>query len=59
MRKRSIGQWLVLIGNLVLCIGLILNGFEVISLSVFRVFVLIGLVIFIAALIVIWKRSEF
>ena len=59
MRKRSIGQWLVLAGNLVICIDLLLNGFELISLTVFRAIILIAVVIDISALVVIWKKSEF
>lgn len=58
MRKRSAEQWLVLTGNLVLCTGLILNSFEVISKSVFRGFAIAGILVDTASLIVIWKRKE-
>ena len=59
MRKRSIGQWLVLAGNLVICVNLILNGFEIIPLTVFRIITAIAVIIDIVALILIWKKSEF
>ena len=59
MRKRSIGQWLVLLGSLVSCIGILLNAFEITSLTGFRVIVCIGIIIELIALIVIWKKSEF
>lgn len=59
MRKRSIGQWLALLGNLVMCIGLILNGFEIISHTGFRIIVLVGVIIDVIALFFIWKKSEF
>ena len=59
MRKRSIGQWLVLAGNLVICVNLILNGFEIIPLMVFRIITAIAVIIDIVALILIWKKSEF
>lgn len=59
MRKRSIGQWLVLVGNLVLCTGLILNAFETVSPAGFRIIVLAGVLIDLVALFFIWKRSEF
>lgn len=59
MRKRSVGQWLALLGNLVVSIGLLLNGFEIVSHTVFRIIVLIGVIIDIVALFFIWKKSEF
>lgn len=59
MKKRSIGQWLALAGNLVICIDLLLNGFELISRTTFRAIIIIAVVIDISALVVIWKKSEF
>ena len=59
MKKRSVGQWLALAGNLVMCVGLLLNGLELLPLNGFRVFIGIGLAIDLIALILIFKRSEF
>ena len=59
MRKRSIGQWLALLGNLVVCTGLILNGFELISQTGLRIIAVTGVVIDFAALFFIWKKKEF
>lgn len=58
MRKRSVGQWLALLGNLVVSIGLLLNGFEIVSHTVFLIIVLIGVIIDIVALFFM-KKSEF
>ena len=58
-RKISTGQLISLIGTLILCIGLALNAFEVVSVSVFRIIVLSGVAAQIIALIFILKRSEF
>lgn len=55
----SISQWLSLIGTLILCIGLLLNGFEIISGDHFRLIVLAGVIIHGAALAVIIKRNQF
>ena len=57
--KMSIGQWLSLIGTLILCIGLLFNGLEIISNDLFRFIVLIGVIIHAAALAVILKRKQF
>ena len=59
MRKRSVGQWLILAGNLVICINLILNAFELLSLMAFRIITAIAIIIDMVALIMIWKKSEF
>ena len=54
-----IGQWLSLIGTLILCIGLLLNGFEIISGDHFRLIVLAGVIVHGSALAVILKRKQF
>lgn len=59
MKKRSLGQWLALLGNLVICTGLLLHGFEIISKSGLRAFSLIGVVLDGIALFFILKKSEF
>ena len=58
-RKLSPGHLLSLIGTLVICTGLLCNGFEMISNAVFRLFVLAGVIIHGAALAVILKRNQF
>ena len=57
--KMSIGQWLSLIGTLILCIGLLFNGFEIISGDLFRLIVLAGIIIHGAALAIVLKRNQF
>lgn len=57
--KRSLGQFLSSIGTLVLCVGLICNGVEIISISVFRLIVLIGIIVHLMALGIILARKEF
>lgn len=57
--KRSLGQLLSSIGTLVLCVGLICNGVEIISISVFRLIVLIGIIVHLMALGIILARKEF
>ena len=59
MRKRSIGQWLALLGNLVICVGLLLNGFGLLPQHGLRWFAAAGVVIDAAAIFFIWKKSEF
>ena len=59
MKKRSVGQWMVLAGNLLISVNLLLNGFELISLTAFRALTVIAVIIDLSALAVIWKKSEF
>ena len=60
MKKRmSPGQTISLIGTLIICIGLLCNGFELISNAAFRLIVLAGVIIHAAALAVILKRNQF
>lgn len=59
MKKISIGRLISLIGILVLSIGLICNAFEIVSITAFRIIVLIGIIAEVVALIIILKRSEF
>lgn len=57
-RKTSAGQLLSLLGTLLLCAGLILNSFEIVSAVVFRLIVLAGVIVHAISLAVILKRSE-
>ena len=57
--KRSLGKSVSFMGTLILCVGLICNGFEIISNSVFRLIVLVGIVVHLIALGIILKRNEF
>lgn len=59
MKKTSIGRLISLVGILVLSIGLICNAFEFISITAFRIIVLVGIITEVAALILILKKSEF
>lgn len=59
MRKIGLGRALVLLGIFVECIGLMLYGLEIVPRGVFRAIVLAGVMIDLAALVVILKRSEF
>lgn len=59
MKNISIGRLISSIGILVLSIGLICNGFEFISITAFRIIVLIGIVFQAIALGFILKKSEF
>lgn len=43
-RKVSIGQLISIIGTLIICVGLFCNGLEVISNTVFRIIVLVGII---------------
>lgn len=57
--KRSLGKLVSFIGTLVLGVGLICNGFEIISINVFRLIVLIGIIVHLIALGIILKEKEF
>ena len=57
-QKRSIGRLVSSIGTLILSVGLICNGFEIISNSVFRLIVLVGIIVHLIALGIILKRKE-
>ena len=60
MKKRwSVGRIVSVIGILILCIGLLLNGFELISNTIFRVIVLVGIIVNLVALCIILKKEEF
>ena len=58
-RKISAGQFISLIGTFLLCAGLVLNGFEIVPITVFRLIVAAGIIVQIIALIFILKRKEF
>ena len=58
-RRMSAGQLISLIGTLIICTGLLFNGLEIISNTVFRLIVLAGVIIHGAALAVILKRNQF
>ena len=59
MKKIGIGRLSSLIGILVLSIGLICNAFEFVSITAFRIIVLVGIIMEVVALIFILKKSEF
>ncbi len=59
MKKISIGRLMVFIGILVLSIGLICNAFEFVTIMVFRIIVLVGIIIEVLALVLILKKNEF
>lgn len=59
MKKIGIGRLISLIGILFLSIGLICNAFEFVSITAFRIIVLIGIITEVVALIFILKKSEF
>ena len=56
--KRSLGKYVSVMGTLILCVGLICNGFEMISNGVFRLIVLVGIIVHLIALGIILKRKE-
>jgi hypothetical protein len=58
-RRWSVGRIVSVIGILILCIGLLLNGFELISNTIFRVIVLVGIIVNLVALCIILKKEEF
>ena len=58
-RKYSVGRIVSIIGILILCVGLLCNGFELISITMFRIIVLIGIIVNMIALYIILKRKEF
>lgn len=59
MKNVSIGRLISFIGILILSIGLICNSFEFVSVTLFRMIVLVGIITEIIALIFILKKSEF
>ena len=59
MKNVSIGRLTLFIGTLILSIGLICNSFELVSVTLFRIIVLVGIITEIIALIFILKKSEF
>ena len=60
MKKDStIIRFISIIATLILCIGLVCNGFELISNHAFRFIVLAGILIHSLALTVSLRRNEF
>ena len=59
MKEIRIGRLIARIGILVLSTGLICNAFEIISLTVFRIIVLAGIITEVIALVFTLKKSEF
>ena len=59
MKRLSIGRIISFIGILILAIGLIFNSFELISLTAFRIIVLVGIITQIVALILILTKKEY
>ena len=58
-RRWSVGRIVSVIGILILCVGLLCNGFELISNTLFRIIVLLGIIVNMVALYIILKRDEF
>ncbi len=59
MKNISTGRLISFIGILTLSIGLICNGFELVSITVFRIIVLVGIIMQVIALVFILKKNEF
>lgn len=59
MKNVAIGRLISSIGILLLSIGLICNGFELVSIAVFRIIVLVGIIAQAIALVFILKKNEF
>lgn len=59
MKKIGIGRALSLTGILILAVGLVCNGFELLPAAGFRIVVLAGILVQAAALFLILKKSEF
>lgn len=59
MKNISTGRLISFIGILILSIGLICNGFELVSITVFRIIVLVGIIMQVIALVFILKKNEF
>ena len=57
--KCSAGRIISVVGMLILCIGLLCNSFDLISVTMFRFIVLVGIIVNLIALYVILKRKEF
>ena len=57
--KWSLGRIVSVVGILILGVGLLCNSFELISTTVFRIVVLVGIVVNLIALCIILKREEF
>lgn len=57
--KIGAGQLISLIGTFILCVGLALNGFEIVPVAVFRLIVALGIAAQAVALVFILKRNEF
>ena len=59
MKKRiNIGRLISSIGTCVIGVGLALNGLEILSVTPFRILVLVGVLLQIAALCVALKHDE-
>lgn len=58
-RKISIGRFISIIGTLILCAGLLCNSFELISITVFRIIIAIGIIAQVVALFFILKKNEY
>lgn len=59
MKNISTGRLISSIATLLLSIGLICNGFELISITAFRIIVLVGIIVQVIALVFILKKNEF
>lgn len=58
MKNVAIGRLISSIGILLLSIGLICNGFELVSIAVFRIIVLVGIIAQAIALVFILKKND-
>ena len=59
MKKIGIGRLISLTGILVLSMGLVCNAFDFVSITAFRIIVLVGIITEVVALVFILKKSEF
>ena len=59
MKNISIGRLISFIGTLILSVGLSCNGFELISITAFRIIVLVGILVHVIALVFSLKKNEF
>ncbi len=59
MKNISIGRLTSSIGTLILSLGLICNGLKLISITAFRIIVLVGIIAHVIALVFALKKNEF
>ncbi len=59
MKNISNGRLVSFIGTFIISIGLICNGFELISITAFRIITLVGIIVHVIALVFALKKKEF